>query len=499
MEKRKTRRSFFPSLNFLQKDQQRHIFYLEQEGGNTISLESFREPNYRIFVTLLFAVLTAVIMVYFIAGTVDISAALMIIASIIFVAVTFINTNIGLVAILLSMLLSPEMEAGATSGRSIVIRAEDMVLIMVSLTWLAKMAVKKAPLIRQSPLNAPIGLYIAVMLFSTVRGMMFGDVLPLKGLFYVLKISEYFILFFIVLNITTTEKQVRVFLTVLFLVSLIVGIYGNTHIGSVSRISAPFEGEGEPNTLGGYLLFILSIAGGLLYCAKEHKLKLWMLLFFLLPSFLFTLSRASYMAMFVSLFTFIVITKDKRVMILLFAAAVCFLLIFTAGPPVIRDRVLGAFIPEKTQSLKKVGPISLGPSPAARVESWANAFKYKIPKHPFFGVGITGGGFLDSQYILTLLETGIIGFGLFLWLMWRVWQVAVKTYNTVETPRYKGLALGYLVGFAGLLVHAIGCNTFIIIRIAEPFWFFTAIVVKLVDIETGKAVLEEDISLRLRY
>jgi hypothetical protein len=59
--------------------------------------------------------------------------------------------------------------------------------------------------------------------------------------------------------------------------------------------------------------------------------------------------------------------------------------------------------------------------------------------------------------------------------------------------------VGYLAGFAGLFFHAIGSNTFIIIRIAEPFWFFTAIVVKLVDIETGKAQMEDKVPRYARY
>ena len=76
---------------------------------------------------------------------------------------------------------------------------------------------------------------------------------------------------------------------------------------------------------------------------------------------------------------------------------------------------------------------------------------------------------------------------------------ALKVFREVERPLFKGLALGYLSGFMGLLFHAIGSNSFIIIRIAEPFWFFTAIVIKLVDIETGKAQMEDLVPRLHRY
>ncbi|MBW2168261.1 MAG: hypothetical protein JRG69_03200 [Deltaproteobacteria bacterium] len=37
--------------------------------------------------------------------------------------------------------------------------------------------------------------------------------------------------------------------------------------------------------------------------------------------------------------------------------------------------------------------------------------------------------------------------------------------------------MGFLAGFIGLLVHSIGANTFIIVRIMEPFWFVLAMVI----------------------
>jgi hypothetical protein len=42
--------------------------------------------------------------------------------------------------------------------------------------------------------------------------------------------------------------------------------------------------------------------------------------------------------------------------------------------------------------------------------------------------------------------------------------------------------VGLIAGLVGLLVHAIGANTFIIVRIMEPFWFLTGIVIALSQI-----------------
>jgi len=45
-----------------------------------------------------------------------------------------------------------------------------------------------------------------------------------------------------------------------------------------------------------------------------------------------------------------------------------------------------------------------------------------------------------------------------------------------EEPYCRGLIMGFIAGFVGLVVHAIGANTFIIVRIMEPFWFFVGII-----------------------
>lgn len=447
--------------------------------------------NYRVIVTLVFLGIAAVLCTRLLSGAEDVSAGIMIVLSIVLIVATFLDTNIGLIAILLSMLLSPELEAGATAGRSIIIRAEDLLLIIVSVTWLAKMAIKKdVPVIRPSPLNIPIGIYTAILCLSTLRGMIAGNVVPAKGMFYVLKIFEYFVLYFMVLNHTTSVKQVKLFLGITIFTCFVVGIWGNTHIGT-GRLSAPFEGSGEPNTLGGYILFVLCMIAGLILYYKEKRRLFTVLFIFLLPTFIFTLSRVSYMAFIPAMIAFVLLSKRKEPLIFVFLLFISLVVVVLLGPPYLKDRIVDTFRPIANQEHIKFGPVALGPSPASRVSDWKDALTRWFPQRPFLGSGVTGAYFMDGQYFVVLVETGMIGLFVFLWLMRDIWSVGLKTYNHVETPLFKGLALGYLAGFVGLLFHAIGSNTFIIIRIAEPFWFFTAIVVKLVDIETGKAMMDD--------
>lgn len=437
-------------------------------------------------------IVAAVLCTKLLSGADDVSKGVMIVASIVLMTATFIDINIGLIAIILSMLLSPELEAGSTSGRSVVVRAEDMMLIIVLLTWLARMAIKKdTPLIKSSPLNVPMGVCVAIMCLSTLRGMFDGNVQLIKGTFYVVKLIEYYLLYFIVVNNVTTVKQVKLFLAVTLITAFIVGLWCNTHIGGSGRMTAPFEHRGEPNTLGGYLLFILPIIGGLVLYCKQRRAMYLFLFCFLVPTFIFTMSRASYLGMIPAMITFIALSKRKDMIIYILALFMACAAIVAFGPPALKNRVVGAFRPETNQNIMNVGPIKLGPSPAARIESWREVIQEQIPRKPFFGFGVTGTPFLDGQYMLALSETGIVGLSAFLWLLWRIWVMGIKNLRQLETPMFRGITLGFLAGFVGLLFHAIGTNSFVIIRIAEPFWFFTAIVVKLVDVETGKAAMED--------
>ena len=56
-------------------------------------------------------------------------------------------------------------------------------------------------------------------------------------------------------------------------------------------------------------------------------------------------------------------------------------------------------------------------------------------------------------------------------------------YRTTTDPLFAGLSIGLISGLTGLLVHAVGTNTFVIVRIMEPFWLLAGLVVSCAKLE----------------
>ncbi len=409
----------------------------------------------------------------------------------------FVRTEVGLYLALLSMLLSPEFVLGGRGAlaeqREVVLRAEDFLLIVIALSWLAKTAVnKELGLILKTPLNLPILAYVLVNTLATLVGYLSGTVKTATGFLYVLKYLEYFFVYYMVVNNVRDRAQAWRLVRVAFLTAALVSLIGIAQIPSGQRVSAPFEGEaGEPNTFGGYLLLMMGLVAGIFLespRARTRGLSLGFLMLAAVP-FLFTLSRASYLGV-IPLVAALALLSSRRnlmvgVLILLLVGSP--LVAYFAPTPVVK-RVLYTFEPEAGQSTVRIGRLAFDPSTSQRFESMQKAFWGWIER-PLLGYGVTGFRFMDVQYARVLVETGAVGLAVFLWLVWSILRSGFGAFRALADPLERGLALGFLAGTVGLLTHAIGSSTFIIVRIMEPFWFFAGIVVMLPHLsgEAGKS------------
>jgi hypothetical protein len=380
------------------------------------------------------------------------------------------------------MLLSPEFVVGGrgalAEGREVVLRAEDLLLIVIAFSWLAKTAVnKELGLVVKTPLNRPILAYLTASFLATLVGYLTGTVKTAAGFFYVLKYLEYFVVYYMVVNNVQERAQVWRLVGVAFLTAGIVSLVGLAQIPSGQRVSAPFEGEsGEPNTFGGYLLLMMSLAAALALDAPAARVRLAAagvgLLMFL--PFLYTQSRASYLGLLPALLVLVTLARRRLLAATLLMGGLLAGVFFMPTP--VYNRIMETFQPQPFQPTVRLWGLHFDPSTSERLLAMGGAVE-GWTRRPLLGYGVTGYHFMDAQYARTLVESGLVGIAALALLLWRVGRAGREAYRHAGDPTFRALAAGFLAGFAGLLVHAIGANTFIIVRIMEPFWFFVGLMI----------------------
>lgn len=410
----------------------------------------------------------------------------------------FFSPRLSLVLLVFSMLLSPELNLAALSGtgRNVVARYDDILLLIIFLSWFAKTTIlKDKPLVSRSPVQNPILLYTAVCILSTASGVIGGRIRWEAAIFYILKYVEYFLLYFMAYNIIESKEEVRRYLKAGAVVAAIVTVYAVWYYfnaGPGARASTPFEAplgnpeESEPASLGGYYLLVFGLLFGAI-SELPFRNFVWSFaaLATMLPAFILTLSRSSYIGLVFSGAAAIFLSRQRRLFLII--AAVVGVLAVSFSPFLSEragGRVKETYGSQATTVFNTpVGEIRLEESAALRVRSWQRSIFYWLPKNVLIGNGVTGVGLSDAQLPLVLAETGVIGLVFWLWMIAVCFRVSWRLYRASADPFVRALSLGYVTGLIGLLWQSIGVNTFIIVRIMEPFWFLTAIIMRLSQLE----------------
>jgi len=413
-------------------------------------------------------------------------------------AITVFRPSYAIVLLVFSMMLSPEISLGEVGrGRNLIIRYDDILLLSVALAWLlrAGLVKKDVGVLEVTPVHLPIFFYMCIYIFSTGLAQMRGDVEPLKSTFFTLKYIEYFVLFFMTYNVVRTKEEVKFLLRCGLATAALVTVYAYWyHFSTGQQATAPFEtalGEaasegGEPGSLGGYYLVVFGACMGLLDQAGPSWIKIVLpALLLMLPSFMYTLSRASLLGLLGQCGGLLALGKRK----LFVASGLVLMLIAFFSIDALKNPV-SARVAMTTQGgvnrqlhefrVPVVGyTIRLEDSAAQRVQAWQRILEERLPKHPLLGHGATGIGFEDTQYGLIMGEFGLIGFAVFSWMIFKIFQMSVNLYAVGTEPWIRGMGLGLTLSLIGLLLQSFTSNTFIIVRIMQPFWFLAALTCRL--------------------
>ncbi len=377
------------------------------------------------------------------------------------------DLRIGLALTLFCIALSPEMPE--TIGIRNV-RLEDLLLPALVVSWFAR-ALRERQEIEPSALKSPILLYLFFCMLSALHGIMTTSQDPAYTVFYFGKIAEYFVFYFIFLNNVRTPREMQAFVILSVVAACALGFSG---IGEFLAGMPAFGGgkihgpTGETsNVLGGYFVFHLGLVIGLIFEAPNPRAK--MLLIgagaILFVPFLFTLSRTSYAALFGALLTVGILRRR----VVLFGLL---------GLVMMMPLLVPEFVLARIATIFDIFGDSPPTSWTSRVYAW-QLFGRRGMDSPLLGVGLgsLAPGRVDNGYVHMMVEIGLVGLGMFLWMLVRALVEALRVHAAyANQPWFRGFGLGFLCGTVGLMLHAIGSPSFTAIRTMEPLMVTMALV-----------------------
>lgn len=412
----------------------------------------------------------------------NVDTTMLVVSGVFVFLLLFLHEDAILYGLIFSMLLSPEIMMGKTTSHDIVIRFEDIILLVMAFSWLMKIAINKDPgIFFNAPINWNVNIYLALCALSTTFGMMGGRVEVLSGMMFVLKYVEFYIVYIVVINNIRNKEAIPRYINSMFAVCVIICIFALYRYAQGGAMEAPFEGPGggEKNTLGGYLVLVFGLALGILTWTRKlyYQIFLFALLVLIYITLSLSLSRGSWLSM-LAIFLFAILSARNYRLHFTAAAILSVLAFIVISPQTTKDRVAYTFKEQVTQEEQiSIFNYKLDTSTSARLLTFQAALE-QFYKHPFLGWGVTGFVFIDSQYFRSLAEIGLLGLFAFLLMLLAIWRTA-KALLLTQTGFYQGLVFGFMAAMVGIMVHSVSANTFIIIRIMEPFWFLTAIIMYL--------------------
>ena len=370
------------------------------------------------------------------------------------------------------------------------------------LPWLGKVkAVARAFQPKPTFLNVPIFCFIGVA-FIAAASSAFAAV-ALRG--FVTKTLEWFIIYFLCVEVFTDKKHLRIALGI-FLFSACAtcvdavlqfhvtgtSIFRSRHIVRGGATS----GFAHPNGLGAYLTVVIPLA--LAYCFSRRGNKIVRLLligFFAIAAWavVVTFSRGAWVGAGVGIL--FVLYALRRTYTLWFVA-----LMLIAG------FCAFAFSSGNARRVIRIDTENISQTAHWRLGLWADSITM-IKERPLFGHGTNtfmrlfqgyrrkAGGKYDYDptyahncYLQLAAETGLIGFGVFVWILARFFKKTVAVMRAGIRQRFDMAIVlaGITAGICGYLTHSFFDTNFYSLRLAALLWLLVGMAVSLThSVESG--------------
>jgi O-antigen ligase len=321
--------------------------------------------------------------------------------------------------------------------------------------------------------------------------MILLDEIPNPGLKGIIiqtkKWIEPFILFFVMFNILDdkkTCKKVLFGLGILLFITALGGPLTSSNIINIGRavVSGRASGFGDANSFAAYLVLFIPLVLTYVLFHKSNTLRTFsvVVLFATFFALIFSGSRGGILSAVASIFGYLFMLYMQKAIRLrsLFSVALIVIMVstisFFLAPPKVKKMASRRIDPAKSESVEDFS--------AGRLMIWRRSISL-FAERPIFGHGYNSiiylmetrfgyGAAAHNRYLNYLVELGIIGCGLYIMILLKVFQI-IWTYQKI-TPDFweRKLYIGYIAGLLGFAFSMLFVN------VGQPryiFWFYTAI------------------------
>lgn len=353
------------------------------------------------------------------------------------------------------------------------------------------------PLRLKTPVTGIFALFIVISVFSLVNSADLSD--SVRGLF---KLGKYLLLFSIMAHHIKDERHLRrivgavaagVLLVsadahwqVIFGADFLRGYAPIVNIG-LKRATASFT---DANLLGIYLsAFIPVLAGVALYQSKGTlRLAMGGVSLLALSAALLTFSRPTFLALYVVFLALAVVKKTKVLVILLLLSALVtpFLLpesVREWGRSVEYDPVRFMCNDDRIAAYRNtLGMIREHPVVGVGVNTFMKQYRYYKESPEYRGVVTSDYMYAHNNFLHMAGESGLAGFGVFLWFVFALFQGAADARRTDRDPRARDMILFVMMGLVSFLINGLTESSLYYSRVALIFWYLTGVLLSLTSL-----------------
>lgn len=403
----------------------------------------------------------------------------------------FWSPNFGLGLILCFLVVGQLGRVSLPVGGRDEVLILDILIPLVLLGWLFKKIYLKEAFPKIS-LTKYLLIFSGWLILGLVLALNPLSILEVaKSGFYLVRFLEYAALFFLVIDLIKSKKDLLNYLKVIIGIGLILTVLGFIQLYFVPDFSFmasagwdPHENRllgtwFDPNFLGGFLVLGLSLLVGIYYAEKKREQKpiLIVLGFILLSGIIFTYSRSAYLMLLVVFLLWGIIYARK-----LLIAGILILVLAFVFVPKLQDRVKDA--------------LNFDVTVQARIRSFDHAFQV-IKKNPVWGAGyntyrytqtklgliseeaatnIRSTSGADSSLLTIFATSGIVGIILYLYLWFLILKQNLKLVLEKNLKNERKLYFGIFTGLIGLFIYSFFVNGLLYPYLMIVFWILVAII-----------------------